>query len=171
MKLTTESLLSHHTNLLLQLIPKQKYLWVNYKHSLRRVEVAVMCLEKEATLHFNETERPPFWRISLCDNVILEFHTVLGITLTMIDQSTHYRALTAYTGLRILEDTNYIAFKRSVGCQVLLSFRVSPVRIANRIFSLSLMKLKLNSVAWVRERTIPTERPPLVGEVSVNFCG
>jgi hypothetical protein len=26
-----------------------------------------------------------------------------------------------------------------------------------------------NSVALVRERTIPTERPPLVGEVSANF--
>jgi hypothetical protein len=23
----------------------------------------------------------------------------------------------------------------------------------------------------VREQTIPTERPPLVGEVSANFCG
>jgi hypothetical protein len=31
-------------------------------------------------------------------------------------------------------------------------------------------KLKLNSVSWVRERTIPTERPPFVGEVSANFC-
>jgi hypothetical protein len=28
-----------------------------------------------------------------------------------------------------------------------------------------------NSVALVRERTIPTERPPLVGEVGANFCG
>jgi hypothetical protein len=28
-----------------------------------------------------------------------------------------------------------------------------------------------NSVAWVRERTIQTERPPLVGEVSANFYG
>jgi hypothetical protein len=28
-----------------------------------------------------------------------------------------------------------------------------------------------NSVALVRERTIPTERPPLVVEVSANFCG
>jgi hypothetical protein len=28
-----------------------------------------------------------------------------------------------------------------------------------------------NSVAWVRERTIPTERPPLIGEVNANFCG
>jgi hypothetical protein len=32
-------------------------------------------------------------------------------------------------------------------------------------------KLKLNSVALVRKRTIPTERPTLVGEVSANFCG
>ena len=30
-------------------------------------------------------------------------------------------------------------------------------------------KTKLNSVALVRERTIPTERPPPVGEVSANF--
>jgi hypothetical protein len=26
-------------------------------------------------------------------------------------------------------------------------------------------------MAWVRERIIPTERPPLVGEVTANFCG
>ena len=30
---------------------------------------------------------------------------------------------------------------------------------------------KLNSVALVRTRTIPTERPPPVGEVSANFSG
>jgi hypothetical protein len=28
----------------------------------------------------------------------------------------------------------------------------------------------LNSVAWVRERTVPTERPPLVREVSADFA-
>jgi hypothetical protein len=28
-----------------------------------------------------------------------------------------------------------------------------------------------NSVALARKRTIPTERPPYVGEVSANFCG
>jgi hypothetical protein len=28
-----------------------------------------------------------------------------------------------------------------------------------------------NSMVWVRERTIPTERPPLVGEVIANFWG
>jgi hypothetical protein len=31
--------------------------------------------------------------------------------------------------------------------------------------------IKLNSAALVRERAIPTERPPLVGKVSANFCG
>jgi hypothetical protein len=30
---------------------------------------------------------------------------------------------------------------------------------------------KRNSMVWVCERTIPTERPPLVGEVIANFCG
>jgi hypothetical protein len=32
-------------------------------------------------------------------------------------------------------------------------------------------EIKLNSMVWVRERTIPTERSPLVGEVIANFCG
>jgi hypothetical protein len=32
-------------------------------------------------------------------------------------------------------------------------------------------KTKLNSVALVRERTLPTERLPLVDEVIVNVCG
>ena len=36
---------------------------------------------------------------------------------------------------------------------------------------LELEVTKLNSVALVRERTIPTERTPPVGEVSANFCG
>jgi hypothetical protein len=33
------------------------------------------------------------------------------------------------------------------------------------------IKKKLNSMVLVRERTIPTERPPLVGEVIASFCG
>jgi hypothetical protein len=31
--------------------------------------------------------------------------------------------------------------------------------------------LKLNSVSFSPQATIPTERPPLDGEVSTNFCG
>jgi hypothetical protein len=33
------------------------------------------------------------------------------------------------------------------------------------------IKGRKNSAALVRKRTIPTERPPLVGEVSANFSG
>jgi hypothetical protein len=29
----------------------------------------------------------------------------------------------------------------------------------------------INSMVWVRERTTPTERLKLVGEVIANFCG
>jgi hypothetical protein len=41
----------------------------------------------------------------------------------------------------------------------------------NTILMLNLYLKKINSVALVRKRTIPAERPPLVGEVSANFCG
>jgi hypothetical protein len=38
-----------------------------------------------------------------------------------------------------------------------------------RMAMYSTLKLKKNFMVWVRERTIPTERPPLVGEVIANF--
>jgi hypothetical protein len=37
--------------------------------------------------------------------------------------------------------------------------------------SMLLEDKKKNSMVWVRERTVPTERQPLVGEVIANFCG
>jgi hypothetical protein len=40
---------------------------------------------------------------------------------------------------------------------------------SNRLIVLS-KKKKINSVALVRKRNIPTERPPSVGKVSANFC-
>jgi hypothetical protein len=40
-----------------------------------------------------------------------------------------------------------------------------------RDFSVLLLIEETNFVALVRERTISTERSPLVGEVSANFCG
>jgi hypothetical protein len=39
----------------------------------------------------------------------------------------------------------------------------------NILILLNKLKTKLNSVVLVRKRTIPTERPQPVGEVSVNF--
>jgi hypothetical protein len=44
--------------------------------------------------------------------------------------------------------------------------------ITDAIYNFShCINYKLNSVAIVRKRTIPAERPPLVGEVSANLCG
>jgi hypothetical protein len=40
-----------------------------------------------------------------------------------------------------------------------------------RVQQHSVYKETKNSVALVRKRTIPTERPPIVGEVTDNFCG
>jgi hypothetical protein len=37
--------------------------------------------------------------------------------------------------------------------------------------NLSKKTKKLNTVPVVRKRNIPTELPPLVDEVSANFCG
>jgi hypothetical protein len=52
----------------------------------------------------------------------------------------------------------------------------SPGTISAQLFSFTLLStfqvsIKKNSMVWVREWTIPTERPPLVGEVIANFCG
>jgi hypothetical protein len=43
--------------------------------------------------------------------------------------------------------------------------------VFNSSYKQSIIKQQTSFLALVRERTIPTERPPLVGEFSVNFCG
>jgi hypothetical protein len=48
---------------------------------------------------------------------------------------------------------------------------ILKVRVAKESRSIRQCKTKLNSVAVVHKRTKPTERPPLVGEVSANFYG
>jgi hypothetical protein len=60
---------------------------------------------------------------------------------------------------------NTLHFDRCAGLYI-LSDRQDSLRP-----SLTLCLVITNSVASVRERTIPTERPPLVGEVSANLCG
>jgi hypothetical protein len=50
-------------------------------------------------------------------------------------------------------------------------FPTQILKIGHSWFYPRLSKTKLNSMVWVRERTIPTEWPPLVGEVIANFCG
>jgi hypothetical protein len=38
-------------------------------------------------------------------------------------------------------------------------------------YLIDLLGPEMNCVALVRKRTIPTERPPHIGEVSARFCG
>jgi hypothetical protein len=46
----------------------------------------------------------------------------------------------------------------------------SFIQLHRFLFQNSVYKTKLNFVALVRERNIPTERPPIVGEVSAKFA-
>jgi hypothetical protein len=47
-------------------------------------------------------------------------------------------------------------------------FYVSATKVCS-FYTQTTKTKELKTVALVRERTIPTERPPLVGEVSANF--
>jgi hypothetical protein len=56
----------------------------------------------------------------------------------------------------------------------LLSMRVASTQCVSFEVGLLIilyMNWTMNSVSVVRKRTIPTERPPLVSEVSANLCG
>jgi hypothetical protein len=57
----------------------------------------------------------------------------------------------------------------SAGCVTCIqSIRNYPVDARH---GANIISILTNFVALVRERTIPTERPPLVGEVNANFYG
>jgi hypothetical protein len=48
--------------------------------------------------------------------------------------------------------------------------QANQIRFSTSLLTTDSVTNKTNSMVWVRERTIPTERPPLVGEVIANFC-
>jgi hypothetical protein len=57
-------------------------------------------------------------------------------------------------------------------CVVVCGLKTSRMRRPWPALGSSIIRKKyINSMALVRERIIPTERPPPVGEVSANFCG
>ena len=62
-----------------------------------------------------------------------------------------------------------------LGCSISYQFSYDVefklAKFLQLIGTIKRTKTKLNSVALVRTRTIPTEQPPPVGEVSANFCG
>jgi hypothetical protein len=57
--------------------------------------------------------------------------------------------------------------------QSVVKIVVSYLKLCTSIYRLSAwnsQQVKKNSMVWVRERTVPTERPPLVGEAIANFA-
>jgi hypothetical protein len=83
----------------------------------------------------------------------------------------------------VLIPMGFLLWQRTVPKRILLSMRIDTFQhkplVTTDSLSLNfassygqeLRETKTNSVASVHERTMQTERPPIVGEVSANFCG
>jgi hypothetical protein len=84
---------------------------------------------------------------------VVKSQSKMSIRLAM--KTFHFVKIHSMTGRLNLTEQN-VKFPPDIG-----TFR--------RTFSDELKK-KLNSMVRVRERTIPTERLPLVGEVIANLC-
>jgi hypothetical protein len=67
----------------------------------------------------------------------------------------------------------YLEIKQQTSCYMLIPIRytLTTQTFDATLRKASLIKPKKNSGASARQRTIPTERPPLVGEVNANFSG
>jgi hypothetical protein len=65
--------------------------------------------------------------------------------------------------------TSSYSIKNSAFCPHCIDGYLS-VNSINRLIFVMETKTKLNSVVLIRERTIPIERPPLVGKVSARFA-
>jgi hypothetical protein len=89
--------------------------------------------------------------------------------------NTHNRNLSPiyFTLSKILSVLSDEILKLSCSWPTLLTFmqRATLDSLLPWLPELSSHCYKKNSMVWVRERTIPTERPPPVGEVIANFCG
>jgi hypothetical protein len=64
-----------------------------------------------------------------------------------------------------------LTFYNSIGRHGQLLGWLYLLVLTQPVFNMLILKKKLNSMVWVRERNIPTERLPLVGEVIANVCG
>ena len=97
--------------------------------------------------------------------VFKRLHTNLGTRVKKCPKFHFlcFYAIRSFCGF--LRRAQYVSF--STKCRL---FHILIFLCSYSICSYSTDSL-LSSVALVRERTIPTERPPPVGEVSANFCG
>jgi hypothetical protein len=71
-----------------------------------------------------------------------------------------------------LQDNNNDSHYPAISCVPWISSPYALSSMSRRQHMYTNIKIyKKNSMVWVSERTIPTERPPLVVEVIANFCG
>ena len=109
--------------------------------------------------------------------VNIPIQETLRITRTLLlENNNEHTTKHMITLLEVILQQNYFSFCNNIYQPVKGVSMGSPIsNIIAEIFLQDLenthLKQILNSVALVRERTIPTERPPPVGEVSANFCG
>jgi hypothetical protein len=82
-----------------------------------------------------------------------------------LDKMSHFCERGNYAS-RLQKNREFIrllkTYRGSVSCMCSTRTHVPGLYNVNYIY---------NSMVWARERTIPTERPPLVGEVIANFSG
>jgi hypothetical protein len=139
-----------------------------------RIQSTLACLLRKRNIRYRVYERPHIltwctlwsWLCSVMreHHCKLRIHVWLFIQVFTIIQAAHRR--NNYTkNIRIL----------SLQCPwygvvLILQIRVT-VLFCLRIGPYKHLKTNLNSVTWVLELIIPTERPPLFGEASAHFCG
>jgi hypothetical protein len=100
----------------------------------------------------------------------------LGSTPRHTDWLTDWLTVAMWLWLCLFTDTAYTLFAPLLRTQLIQSLpkamRASGILkmdVFSGVMLYSPTELKKNSVAWVRERTIPTERPPHDGDVRANF--
>jgi len=82
----------------------------------------------------------------------------------------NYVAASKQIGLEVNVNNNYRVISRDKNAGRSRNMKIDN-NFFERVEEFKYFGRTLNSVALVRTRTIPTERPPPIGEVSANFCG
>jgi hypothetical protein len=88
-----------------------------------------------------------------------------------------YASVARHFSLNILSSTTFLIHQSRIcySTHSTLSMYAYKATVQHHVNKIVLpqesLKLKLNSMVWVRERTTPTERPQFVGEVIANYCG
>jgi hypothetical protein len=107
-----------------------------------------------------------------CGGIVL-YMIYMFMTLMLFLFLTHNRNQTHYIGDHV-EHTVLLFLTYLLTSLVAITIELfnNKIHISFIPPNLSIfVKLKLNSLAVVRMRTIPTKGPTLVGEVSANLCG